>query len=339
MRNSKSTEMFQRQESAGVSRRSLLSSVVASALLLPATGAKSEDRYPDRPVRVVLGYAPGGGADILARYYADKLQDLAKIPFIVVNRTGAAGNIGANFASKAKPDGYTILLAPNVAFLGNVHAFKNPGYHPLKDFDPVATFAILPFVIAVGPDSPINSIDDLKRHVLEKAGKATYGGTTTTAIMATELLLAQFGGSATRVPYKSMGDSVADLGWKLDFVIADGTFAAGQARAGRMKLLAVTTAKRSAAMPDLPTVQEAGFPGFDIAAWWAAYVPKGAPPDIVKKLEGMFDKVTRSPETRTFLAKVATDAYPNSAERLGEIMKIETKKWGELLEKAGIEKQ
>ena len=295
--------------------------------------------YPEAPVRVVIGYAAGGGADILARYYAQKLQDLSGTPFIVMNRPGAAGNLGANFVANAKPDGYTLLLAPNVAFLGNVHAFKTPGYHPITQFDAVATFARLPFVVAVGPTSPVNSLADLKRLVIEKKGKATYGGTTTTAIVAAELLLAQFDGTATRVPYKSMGDSVGDLQSGLDFVIPDSTFAIGQARAGRMKLLAVTVDQRSEAAPDLPTAREQGFPGVDIAAWWAAYAPKGTPKDVTSKLETMFNQITRSDETRSFLLNVATEPFPSSAQKLSELMAQEVKQWGEMMEKAGIEKQ
>jgi tripartite-type tricarboxylate transporter receptor subunit TctC len=290
-------------------------------------------------VRVVIGYAAGGGADILARYYAQKLQDITGTPFLVINRPGAAGNLGANFAAQAKPDGYTLLLAPNVAFLGNSHAFKNPGYNPLTQFDPVASFARLPFVVAVGPNSPVNSLADLKRLVIEKKGKATYGGTTTTAIVAAELLLAKFGGKATRVPYKSMGDSVGDLQSGLDFVIPDSTFAIGQARAGRMKLLAVTVAERSPAAPDLPTAGEQSFPGVDIAAWWAAYAPKGVPRDVINRLEALFDQITRSEETRSFLLNVATEPFPNSAQKLGEMMTQEFRQWGEMMEKAGIEKQ
>lgn len=311
-----------------------------AAALVVASAAQAQTKgYPEGPVRIVIGYAAGGGADILARYYAQKLQDLSGAPFIVVNRPGAAGNLGANFVANAKPDGHTLLLAPNVAFLGNVHAFKTPGYHPIAQFDPVAPFARLPFVVAVGPNSPVNSLTDLKQIVVEKKGKATYGGTTTTAIVAAELLLSRFGAPATRVPYKSMGDSVGDLDSGLDFVIPDSTFAVGQARAGRMKLLAVTTEQRSAAAPDLPTAGEEGFPGVDIAAWWAAYAPKGTPKNVIARLEGLFNQITGSDETRTYLLNVATEPFPGSAERLRDMAAQELKKWEQMLESAGIEKQ
>lgn len=311
-----------------------------AAVLAVSSAAQAQTKaYPEGPVRIVIGYAAGGGADILARYYAQKLQDLSGAPFIVVNRPGAAGNLGANFVANVKPDGYTLLLAPNVAFLGNVYAFKTPGYHPITQFDPVAPFARLPFVVAVGPNSPARSLADLKRIVVEKKGKATYGGTTTTAIVAAELLLSRFGAHATRVPYKSMGDSVGDLDSGLDFVIPDSTFAVGQARAGRMKLLAVTTAQRSAAAPELPTAGEEGFTGVDVAAWWAAYAPKGTPKNVIARLESLINQITGSDETRTYLLNVATEPFPGSAETLRDMAAQELKKWEQMLESAGIEKQ
>jgi len=319
--------------------RRLAAWVTALVLTAPCASQAQQKSYPETTVRVVIGYAAGGGADILARYYSQKLQEISGTPFVVINRPGAAGNLGANFVANAKPDGYTILVAPNVAFIGNVHAFKDPGYHPIKQFDAVATFARLPFIVAVGPNSPINSLADLQRLVIEKGGKATYGGTTTTAIVAAELLLARFGGKATRVPYKSMGDSVGDLSSGLDFVIPDSTFAVGQARAGRMKLLAVTLSKRSDAAPELPSALEQGFPDVDIAAWFGAYAPKGTPRQAITKLETMFNQISGSAETRAYLLNVATEAFPNSSATLAEMMAQELKQWGELMEKAGIEKQ
>jgi tripartite-type tricarboxylate transporter receptor subunit TctC len=313
--------------------------VAALLLVAPCASLAQPKSYPETTVRVVIGYAAGGGADILARYYSQKLQEISGTPFVVINRPGAAGNLGANFVANAKPDGYTILVAPNVAFIGNVHAFKDPGYHPIKQFDAVATFARLPFIVAVGPNSPVNSLGDLKRLVIEKGGKATYGGTTTTAIVAAELLLARFGGKATRVPYKSMGDSVGDLSSGLDFVIPDSTFAVGQARAGRMKLLAVTLEKRSDAAPELPSALEQGFPDVDIAAWFGAYAPKGAPKEAIAKLEAMFNQISNSAETRAYLLNVATEPFPSSSAALSDMMALELKQWGELMEKAGIEKQ
>ena len=146
-------------------------------------------------------------------------------------------------------------------------------------------------------------------------------------------------GKATRVPYKSMGDSVADLDGSLDFVIADGTFAVGQARSGRMKLLAVTTLERSGVTPDLPTMDELGYKGYDIPASFGAYAPKATPKEIVAKLEGWLNEIVRRPETKTFLYNLATDPYPGDQALLRKIMVEETKKWGEMMESAGVEKQ
>ncbi|HEY8578904.1 MAG TPA: tripartite tricarboxylate transporter substrate binding protein [Beijerinckiaceae bacterium] len=327
---------------AGLTRRTLLGAAGGLGALGAAgfspTSAFAQ-AYPNTTVRVMLGYAAGGGADIVARYYSQKVQELAGQPFVVMNRPGAGGNIGAQQAAHAKPDGYTLLMAPNIAFLGNIHAYKDPGYHPTKDFTGVTTLAILPFVFAVGPKSPINSMQDLVAHIKQRNGAATYGGTTTTAVLATEMLLREIGGKATKVPYKSMGDSVPDLAGQLDFVVADGTFAAGQARAGRMKLLAVTTLQRSGSSPDVPTMDELGFKGYEVPAWWAVYAPKATPPDVIAKLEGWFNQVAATEETKKFLLNVATDPYVSDTKTLNRLMEQETKKWGELMELAGVEKQ
>ena len=313
-----------------------LAAAVACAASAPAL---AQGAWPSQNIRIMLGYAAGGGADTISRYYANKLQEVSGQTVVVINRPGAGGNIGANQAANAKPDGYTLLIAPNIAFLGNIHAYKDPTYHPIRDFEPITTLAILPFIYAVGPKSPINSIPDLVAHIKARDGKATYGGTTTTAILAAELLLGHIKGKATRVPYKSMGDSVADLDGSLDFVIADGTFAVGQARGGRMKLLAVTTLERSGVTPDLPTMDELGYKGYDIPASFGAYAPKATPKEIVAKLEGWLNEIVRRPETKTFLYNLATDPYPGDQALLRKIMVEETKKWGEMMESAGVEKQ
>ncbi|MDB5570655.1 MAG: transporter substrate-binding protein [Hyphomicrobiales bacterium] len=324
-----------------LTRRQALGAGLGAAALGVAGSAPAfaQAAYPSQTIRFMLGYAAGGGADIVARYYAAKLQELCGQTVIVVNRPGAGGNIGAQQAATSKPDGYTIVLAPNIAFLGNVSAYNNPGYHPVRDFVPVTTLAILPFIFAVGPKSPMNSMADLVALIKQKDGKATYGGTTTTAVLATELLLSAIGGKATKVPYKSMGDSVPDLDGQLDFVVADGTFAIGQARAGRIKMLASTLLQRSGTAPEVPTMDELGYKGYEVPAWWAAYAPKGTPPEIVAKLEGWLNQIARTEETKAFLLNVATDPYPGDSKMLGAKMVEETKRWGELMERYGIEKQ
>ncbi len=324
-----------------LSRRQMMASTLGGAALACAGAlpAFAQAAYPSQTIRFILGYAAGGGADIVARYYAAKLQGLAGQPVLVINRPGAGGNIGVQQAATAKPDGYTVVLAPNIAFLGNVSAYNDPGYHPVRDFVPITTLAILPFIFAVGPKSPINSMADLVEHIKKRDGKATYGGTTTTAVLATELLLSAIGGKVTKVPYKSMGDSVPDLDGQLDFVVADGTFAIGQARAGRMKMLASTLLQRSGAAPEVPTMNELGYPGYEVPAWWAAYAPKGTPPEAVAKLEGWLNQIAATEETKAFLLNVATDPYVGDSKMLGAKMVDETKRWAELMARYGIEKQ
>jgi tripartite-type tricarboxylate transporter receptor subunit TctC len=259
---------------------------------------------------------------------------------VVVNRPGAGGNLGAGAAANAKPDGYTLLVAPNVAFLGNLYLYKDVPYHPLKSFTPVTTLASLPFIFAVPPNSPVNSVKELVDYIRAKNGKATYASNTTTAIMGIEYVCNLTGTTMTRVPYKALIDAVPDVAnGTLDLVFGDSTFLLGQARAGRIKMIAVSTAQRSPSVPDLPTMREAGFKDFDITAWFAAYAPAGSPPDAIAKLAGWLNQSVASPETKTFLATVATDPMPGSTEKLGTLMKAELEKWHNLMQIAKLEPQ
>jgi tripartite-type tricarboxylate transporter receptor subunit TctC len=200
--------------------------------------------------------------------------------------------------------------------------------------------ASLPFVIAVPPNSPINSVKDLIAYIKDKDGRATYAGNTTTAIMGMEYLLKQIDGRATRVPYKALVDTMPDIAaGNLDMVLGDSTFLVGQAKAGRTKLIAVTTAQRSPSLPDLPTLQESGIADFDVTAWWAAYAPAGTPKDVIARLDGWINQISAMPETRAYLLTVATDPMPGGSDKLGALLAVEIEKWRKLMEIAKLEPQ
>jgi tripartite-type tricarboxylate transporter receptor subunit TctC len=259
---------------------------------------------------------------------------------VVVNRPGAGGNIGAGAAAQAKPDGYTLLVAPNVAFAGNLYLYKDVPYHPIKSFAPVTTLASLPFIFAVPPNLPVSSMKEMIDYIKQKGGKATYAANTTTAIMGIEYLMKQTGGQMTRVPYRALIDAIPDVAnGTLDLVFGDATFLLGQAKAGRVKLLAVSTRERSPSVPDLPTMRELGFTDFDITAWFAAYAPAGTPPDAIAKLEGWLNKAVATEDTRKFLSTVATDPMPGSTAKLREMLAEEVVKWRQLMEIAKLEPQ
>ncbi len=323
----------------GIDRRTALLSLVAAGAGV-AKPAWAQADFPNRQITIYSGLAAGGGADLITRHYANKLQEMCGQTVVVVNRPGAGGNLGAAAAANSKPDGYTMLVAPNVAFLGNLYLYKDMPYHPIKSFTPVTTLASLPFIFAVPPNSPVNSVKDLIAHIKSKDGKATYAGNTTTAIMGVEYVCDIAGVQMTRVPYKSLVDTIPDIAnGTLDLIFGDATFLLSQAKAGRAKLIAVSTAQRSPSMPDIPTMQEQGFKDFEITAWFAAYAPVGSPPDAVAKLEGWLNKAAVSPETKAFLAQSATDPMPGTTETLGKLMQVELEKWQRLIKIAKLEMQ
>ena len=310
------------------------------SLALPAaTPALAQADYPNRPVQVVIGFPAGSGADILGRYFTQRLEQRAKQGFVVVNRAGATSNIAMNSVAKAAQDGYTLLFVANSNMAGSRFLFKELPFDTLKDFVPIASFAQITFVLVVSPKSPLNSIADLVAH-LKKKGDNLYGYTNQTAQLSTELFKQMTGAPAKPLPYKTAPDAMKEItDGSIDFMIIDGTFANGQVNQGTLKALAVTTATRSPSFPGVPTMQEAGLAGFEFAPWWCAYAPTGTPQPIIDKLEGWFHEIAKLPETAEFLKNNGAIVNDDSGKAADARLKAELPKWGPLVKAAGIEPQ
>ena len=315
---------------------------MSMSLAVPAaltTQARAQATYPERPVQVVIGFPAGSGADILGRYYTRRLEEKAKQGFVVVNRAGATSNIAIRSVATAPADGYTILFTANSNMAGSRYLFKDLPFDTLKDFAPIATFAQIAFVLVVAPTSPINTITELVA-MLKKKQDNLYGYTNQTAQLSTELFKQITGAPAKPLPYKTAPDAMKEItDGAIDFMIMDGTFAAGQVQQGMLKALAVTTATRSPTFPDIPTMQEAGLAGFEFAPWWCAYVPTGTPQPIVDRLEGWFHEINKMPETAAFLKNVGAIVNDDSAKAADARLKAELPKWAQLVKAAGIEPQ
>ena len=321
-------------------RRGVLT--LAAGALATASGARfsrADTPWPDHPVHVNLGFSAGSGADILVRYWAHKLEELARQPFIVENKPGATGNISVRYVAHAEPDGYNLLFTANSNMAGSRYLFKETPFDTLKDFKPVASFAQIAFVLCVSPKSPINSISELVAKL--KAKKDNIAGyTNQTAQLSTELFKQMSGAPARLVSYKTTADAMKDItDSTLDFMILDGTFAAGQVRQGQLKALAVTTAKRSPSFPDVPTLEEAGLKGFEFAPWWCVYVPTATPQPIIDKLAGWIHEINRMPETPKFLESVGAIVNDDTAAEADARLRAELPKWEHLVKAAGIEPQ
>jgi tripartite-type tricarboxylate transporter receptor subunit TctC len=302
--------------------------------------AASQD-YPAREIRSICNFSVGSGADIVVRYYSDKLSKLAGKPVIVENRTGVQGSLASEYVAHAKADGYTIMITPASSTLAAArYMFKELRFDPDKDFAPVTTLARLSFAIAVDAKSPTRSIADLTAELKKKPGHGSYATGSNTGQVTGELYKEMAGLTTTYVPYKETMSALSDtISGRVDFMTYDITFLVPQARAGRLRILAVTSATRRAALPDVPTMAESGFSGYDLAPWWGVVVPAGTPKPVVDKLAAWFNQITASEETQKFLENLATDPFPGTPESMAALIKLEIEQWGRYVRLAKIEPQ
>jgi len=281
-----------------------ISAGVAIALTaLAATAPAALAEYPDKPVRILVGFPAGGGADILARWFAAKLREKSGGTFVVENKVGASGNISLDATAKAKPDGYTMLFASTTTTAGNAAIFKQMPLDVTKDLEPLMSFGETPFVLAVSPTAPVNSVKELTQFLKAKKGKGTYGWATTIA-RASSVLYAQAAGiPVTPVGYKSTANAVSDVtAGQTDFAFADIVFASGQAKEHRIKMLAVTSDTRPPGLPDVPSMKEAaGVPLGDITPLWGVWMPAGTPKNITDKIAKWMTDISASKEGQDFL--------------------------------------
>ena len=295
--------------------------------------------YPDRPVHCSVGFAPGSGADILCRYYAHQLELRAKQPFILDNRAGATGNIALRYVARAEPDGYNLLFGPNSNMAGSRYLFKDNPFDTLTDFTPVASFAQIAFCFVVGPTSPIQTIAQLVAKMKSKPDNI-FGYSNQTGQLSGQLFQQLTGTTARAVSYKSTTDALKDIiDNSLDFMVLDGTFAAGVVNQGLIRALAVTTRERSASFPNTPTMIEAGVANFDFSPWWALYVPAKTPQAIIDQLALWMHEIAKMPETAEFLKTVGSIVNDDTGPQADARLRAELPRWEALVKAAGIEPQ
>src|SRR5688572_14350414 len=296
--------------------------------------------YPSREIRSVCNFAAGSGADIVVRYYSDALSRLAGKPVVVENKPGAQGLLATDFVAKSRPDGYTILITPASSTLAIApHMFKKLPFDPLKDFQPVTTLLTLSFTVAVDAAGPLRTLDDLIARLKAKPGNGFYGTQSNSGQVAAELFKEGAGLKTAYVPFKVTGDAYANLlGGNIDFMSVDSTWAANLHPA-KVRILAVTSAKRNSSLPEVPTLAELGMRDIDVTPWWGVVVPAGTPRPVVERLAGWFNQVNAMPETKQFLARQAADAFPGGPDAMAALMKTEVERWGRYVRLAKIEPQ
>ena len=314
----------------------LLTMATAALLAVPAA---AQD-YPAKPITVVVPFGPGSGTDQMARLYAKALGDQVKVPIVVENKGGANGFIAAQYVAKAAPDGYTLMMTTNTTHAANEHLFKKLPYDPVKDFAPIGLLSTGQMLLLVKPDSPYKSVADLLAAAKKDSGKLDFGSGSSSSQVAGYALQQMAHVDMLNVPYKSNPQAITDLiGGRFSFMFADTPTALPQVQGGKLRALAASSSKRLAALPDVPTVAEAGVKGYDVSYWFAVYAPAGTPPAIVSKLNQMFNKASATSEVKAYMNQTSGTLTSSTPEGLAKFQAAESKKWGEVIRAAGIEQQ
>jgi tripartite-type tricarboxylate transporter receptor subunit TctC len=309
--------------------------LVATAIFAPCAA----QTYPDRPVRFVVPWAAGGGTDIFARVIAEKLHQSMGQPFVVENRAGASGNIGAAFVARATPDGYTIMLA-TITLATNPALYKNMEFDATKDFVPITLIAGVPHMLVVNPSVPAKNVKELIALAKQKPGKLNYSsaGIGSPFHIAAELFKETADVNIVHVPYKGGAPAILDaVGGQVDMSFANLVAVLPMVKSGQLRALAVTSAKRSSAAPDVPTMAEAGLPGYDFSSWFGVLAPAGTPHDIVVKLNKEIIKALKDPDVEKQLTEQGADLIASTPEEFDSYLKSETTKWGKVIRAAGIQ--
>ena len=310
---------------------------IASGLLVPTSNALAQATYPTKPIKLVVGFAPGGGSDFIARLVSVRLQEKLGQPMIVDNKPGAGGNLGAELAIRAPADGYTLFLAA-ASYTVNPALYKLP-FDSVKDMTPIAQLARGPFIVAVNPKLDVKTLKELVEYAKKNPGKLSYAtsGAGSITHMVSEYFMDTAGADVVHIPYKGTSPALTDtISGQTQIVFGTPASTIPFVKGGQLRALAVTSEKRLSALPDVPTVIESGYPNFAVYNWHGIIGPKGIPKDIVAKLNTAINEVIGGAGMDTNLASDGLTAAPGTPEAFGALIDAEAKRWGDLVKTKGI---
>ncbi len=315
----------------------LLNSILALTLALTAQVAIAQN-FPTRPVRLMVGANAGGGTDIVARMLAEKMADGLKGSFVVENKPGASNTIAADLTAKAQPDGHTLLVATNTGQAIAPHLMKL-NFDPIKDLTPVGLIVTVPNVLVVGAQVPANSVRELVALMKARPGDFKYAssGVGSTQHIAGEGFNLAAGVKSIHIPYKGSSQAHLDMiAGNVEIMFDTTSSAMSQIRAGKLKALAVTTAVRSSELPQVPTLAEAGVPGFEMSTWYGLFVTAGTPPDVVARLQGELARILRLPDVQARLKGLGGEVGTLSPDQFSQLNRQEFERFGTLIKQANI---
>ncbi|MBI2296923.1 MAG: tripartite tricarboxylate transporter substrate binding protein [Betaproteobacteria bacterium] len=311
--------------------------VVAALCIVPQPAGAQP--FPSKPIRLVLPYPPGGGTDTIARPLAQRLSEHLGQQVVVDNRGGAGGAIGMELVARSAPDGYTIVLAITAQLAVNVSLFRKLPYDPVRDYAPITLLGSGTYVLVVHPSLPVKSVKELIALARARPGELAYSssGNGSGGHLAAELLKNMAGIKMLHVPYKGGGPALMDLlAGQVQVLFSTQLASWPHVQSGRIRALAVSTAKRPASLPDLPTIAEAGVPGYDSGVWYGILAPAGTPREIIGRLNGEIVRVLNLPDYRKFLVNNAIEPVGSPPEQLGQYIQSEIVKWAKVIKDAGV---
>ncbi len=294
--------------------------------------------YPEREIHSIGMFPAGSGADVMVRYFSNKLSELVGKPVIVENKAGAFGNIATSYVARSAPDGYTIYIAPGSSVLAAAPSlFRTLNYDPINDFEHITTLFKVSFIQIVDAKSPFKTVDDLTKLLKEKGDKASYGSVANTGLVASELYKKSAGLNTVEVKYKEVQGMLVDLlSNNIAFAHIDPTSVLGQLQDGSVRALSTSSVQRIKALPNVPGSAEAGIKDMDLVAWWSVHVPKGTPKEIVNQLEVWFNQIAVMDDVGKWLVNIGCDPYPGNSKLVHELLVKDTKAWAEYVKLANI---
>jgi tripartite-type tricarboxylate transporter receptor subunit TctC len=331
--------MQKTNKETNMQRRYWLGATAAAMALVFGSVAHAQGKFPDRPITIVVPSSPGGSTDFTARLIAEPLSRALGQPVLVDNKSGAAGNIGNQFVAKAKPDGYTLLLAYSGYQVGNPHLFKKAGWDPIKDFAPVAMLTRAPQVVAARGNLPVNNLRELVAYAKSNPDKLNYASSGNGSIqhIAGELFKQMTGASITHVPYKGAGPAVQDLlGGQVDLFFTTPASVVSHIKADKLKGLAVTSSTRLNSLPQVPTTRESDLKDFTLDSWFALYAPVGTPHEVVQQLNTEIVKILAMPDVKKKAEDAGTLVDHMGPAQLGDYTRKELAYWGRVIQEAKI---
>jgi len=317
----------------------MLRLLLLTAVLLAPPVSKAQS-WPQKPVRVIVPFAPGGASDLMPRVVGEKLTAIWAQPVVIENRPGAAGNIGMEAGAKSPPDGYTLLAAPNGNLVVNPHMYSKLSYDVFKDLAPVTRIAAVQNVLVVNPEVPASSMKELVALARAKPGTLNFAspGNGSQAHVGVELLKMQLGLDLVHLPYQGVAPAMKDLlGGRIQLMLAQVPSALPQIKAGKLRALGVASSVPLAQLPDVPTIAAAaGLPGYEAVSWYALMAPAGTPGEVIEKIWSDTAKVLQVPEVRERLAAMGAEPSGEPPAELAKRIKMEYDRWGEVVRKANI---